>query len=256
MLGIKTVAYFSMEFGLSEAFPLYAGGLGILAGDYLKTASDLAVPVVGVGLLYQEGYFRQMVDASGRQLEAYPYNSPADLPIQPVIGPDGAWLRIELQLPGRTLHLRVWQASVGRVRLYLLDSNDLLNGPGDRGITARLYGGGVEMRLMQEIVLGIGGWAMLDRLGIEADVCHLNEGHAAFAVVERARQFMKETGASFWEAWWTTRAGNVFTTHTPVAAGFDVFPPHLIEKYFRDYLAELDISSRELSGARPQEPAR
>lgn len=243
---VKTVAYFSMEFGLSEAFPLYAGGLGILAGDYLKTASDLAVPVVGVGLLYQEGYFRQMLDASGRQLEAYPYNSPADLPIQPVMDPAGAWLRIELQLPGRTLHLRVWQANVGRVRLYLLDSNDLLNGPGDRGITARLYPGGVEMRLIQEFVLGIGGWAMLGRLGIEADVCHVNEGHAAFVVVERARQFMKEMGASFWEAWWTTRAGNVFTTHTPVAAGIDVFQAHLIQKYFRDYAAELNIFPGEL----------
>ena len=244
-LGIKTVAYFSMEFGLSEAFPLYAGGLGILAGDYLKTASDLGVPVVGVGLLYQEGYFRQMLDASGRQREAYPYNDPTSLPNQPVIGPAGAWLRIALELPGRTLYLRVWQASVGRVRLYLLDSNDLLNGPGDRGITAKLYGGGAEMRLMQEIVLGIGGWAMLDKLGIEADVCHLNEGHAALAVVERARQFMKRTGVSFWEAWWATRAGNVFTTHTPVAAGFDVFSPDAIQQYFRNYVAELDTPLRD-----------
>ena len=244
-LGIKTVAYFSMEFGLSEAFPLYAGGLGILAGDYLKTASDLGVPVVGVGLLYQEGYFRQMLDASGRQREAYPYNDPTSLPNQPVIGPAGAWLRIALELPGRTLYLRVWQANVGRVRLYLLDSNDLLNGPGDRGITAKLYGGGAEMRLMQEIVLGIGGWAMLDKLGIEADVCHLNEGHAALAVVERARQFMKRTGVSFWEAWWATRAGNVFTTHTPVAAGFDVFSPDAIQQYFRNYVAELDTPLRD-----------
>jgi starch phosphorylase len=187
-----------------------------------------------------------MIDANGRQLEAYPYNSPADLPIQPVMDATGTWLRIELQIPGRILHLRVWQANVGRVRLYLLDSNDLLNGPGDRGITARLYRGGVEMRLIQAFVLGIGGWAMLGRLGIEADVCHLNEGHAAFAVVERARQFMKETGASFWEAWWTTRAGNVFTTHTPVAAGIDVFQTHLIQKYFRDYVAELNISPGEL----------
>ena len=244
-LGLKTIAYFSMEFGLSEAFPLYAGGLGILAGDYLKTASDLGVPVVGVGLLYQEGYFRQMLDASGRQREAYPYNNPSDLPIQPVIGPAGAWLRIELELPGRMLYLRVWQASVGRIRLYLLDSNDLLNGPGDRGITAKLYGDGAEIRLLQEMVLGIGGWAMLDKLAIEADVCHLNEGHAAFAVVERARQFAKKTGASFWEAWWATRAGNIFTTHTAVAAGFDVFLPRLIEQYFREYLADLDIDSRD-----------
>jgi len=242
---LKAVAYFCMEFGLGEAFPLYAGGLGVLAGDYLKTASDLGVPVVGVGLLYQEGYFRQMLDASGRQQEAYPYNDPTDLPVQPVVDPTGARLRVELQLPGRVLHLRVWQINVGRVRLYLLDSNDLLNGPGDRGITAKLYGGGVEMRLMQEIVLGIGGWAMLEKLGVEADVCHLNEGHAAFAVVERARRFMASSGVSFQEAWWATRAGNVFTTHTPVAAGFDVFSPPLMEQYFRDYLGQLDISAQD-----------
>lgn len=131
---LQAVAYFSMEFGLSEAFPLYAGGLGILAGDYLKTASDLGLPVIGVGLLYQEGYFRQLVDANGQQREAYPYNNPIDLPIQPVIDRTGAWLVVELPLPGRALHLRVWQANVGRVRLYLLDSNDLRNGPADRGI--------------------------------------------------------------------------------------------------------------------------
>jgi starch phosphorylase len=243
--GSRAVAYFSMEFGLSEAFPLYAGGLGVLAGDFLKTASDLGAPVVGVGLLYQEGYFRQMLDASGRQREAYPYNNPTDLPIQPVTGPTGAWLRIGLALPGRTLNLRVWQASVGRVRLYLLDSNDLLNGPGDRGITAKLYGGGAEMRLLQEMVLGMGGLTMLESLGLEVDVCHLNEGHAAFGVVERARRFMKKNAVSFREAWWATRAGNIFTTHTPVAAGFDAFPPNLIEQYFRDYLPELDLSLRD-----------
>ena len=242
---LKAVAYFCMEFGLGEAFPLYAGGLGILAGDYLKTASDLGLPAVGVGLLYQEGYFRQLLDASGRQQETYPYNDPTDLPIQPVVDSTGAWLRIELALPGRVVYVRVWQVNIGRVRLYLLDSNDLLNGPGDRGITAKLYGGGIEMRLMQEIVLGIGGWAMLEKLGIEADVCHLNEGHAAFAVVERARRFMAMTGVSFQEAWWATRAGNVFTTHTPVAAGFDVFSPPLMEQYFRDYLAQLRISTRD-----------
>ena len=245
-IGIKTVAYFSMEFGLSEAFPLYAGGLGILAGDYLKTASDLGAPVVGVGLLYQEGYFRQVLDASGMQREAYPYNDPGSLPIQPVIGADGTWLRIELDLPGRTLYLRVWQANVGRVRLYLLDSNDLLNGPGDRGITAKLYGGGVEMRLLQELALGIGGWATLDTLGIEADVCHMNEGHAAFAVLERARRFMRKTARSFCEALWATRAGNVFTSHTPVVAGFDAFSPDLVQKYFRDYVVELDVSLDDL----------
>jgi starch phosphorylase len=140
----------------------------------------------------------------------------------------------------------VWQTNVGRVRLYLLDSNDLLNGAGDRGITAKLYAGGAEMRLLQEWVLGIGGWATLDNLGIEADVCHLNEGHAAFAVLERARGFMRKHGTPFWEAWWATRAGNVFTTHTPVAAGFDVFSPELIRTYFRDYLAELGIPLEDL----------
>jgi len=206
-------------------------------------------------LLYQEGYFRQMLDAGGRQREAYPYNNPTDLPIQPVTGPTGAWLRIGLELPGRTLNLRVWQASVGRVRLYLLDSNDLLNGPGDRGITAKLYGGGAEMRLLQEMVLGMGGWTMLEILGIEVDVCHLNEGHAAFAVVERARRFMKKNAASFWEAWWATRVGNVFTTHTPVAAGIDAFSPRLIHQYFRDYLQEINLPLRDfLTLGRKQPP--
>ncbi len=237
-IGLETVAYFSMEFGLSEAFPLHAGGLGILAGDCLKTASDLGVPLVGVGLLYQEGYFRQTIDACGRQQETYPYNEPSSLPIQPVIDREGDWLRVDLKLPGRMLHLRVWQASVGRVRLYLLDGNDILNGPGDRGITAKLYGDGTERRLQQEMVLGIAGWALLEKLGIAADVCHLNEGHAAFAVVERARQFMCRHGVSFREAWWAARAGNVFTTHTPVAAGFDVFPSELMRQYAGGYLAE------------------
>jgi len=245
-LGIRTVAYFSMEFGLGEAFPLYAGGLGVLAGDYLKTASDLGLPIVGIGLLYQEGYFRQMIDASGQQREAYPYNNPADLPIQPVIGPTGAWLRIALEFPGRTVYLRAWQANVGRVQLYLLDSNDLLNGPGDRGITAKLYDGAAEMRLLQEIVLGIGGWSLLVELGIDADVCHLNEGHAAFAVVERARRYMLQKSVSFREAWWATRAGNVFTTHTPVTAGFDTFAPELIRQYFREYWEKCNSSVQDL----------
>ena len=253
-LGLRTVAYFSMEFGLGEAFPLYAGGLGVLAGDYLKTASDLGLPVVGIGLLYQEGYFRQLIDASGQQREAYPYNNPADLPIQPVMGPSGAWLRIPLEFPGRTVYLRVWQAKVGRVSLYLLDSNDLLNGPGDRGITAKLYDGAPEMRLLQEIVLGIGGWSLLIELGLDVDVCHLNEGHAAFAVVERARRYMLQKGVSFREAWWATRAGNVFTTHTPVTAGFDTFAPELIRQYFRDYWEKCDTSIQELLGLGRRDP--
>ena len=242
----KQIAYFSMEFGLSEALALYAGGLGVLAGDYLKTASDMGVPVLGVGLLYQEGYFRQSIDAMGRQQEAYPYNDPTSLPIQPTFGQDGAWLKIPLALPGRTLYLRVWQAIVGRTSLYLLDSNDLLNGASDRGITSKLYGGGSEMRLLQEVVLGIGGWATLEALAINVDVCHLNEGHAALLVLERARRFMHQKGTSFQEAWWATRAGNVFTTHTPVAAGFDVFSAELVLKYARGYLDDCRLTSHEL----------
>jgi starch phosphorylase len=243
--GLRAVGYFSMEFGLGQALPLYAGGLGVLAGDYLKAASDQGVPLVGVGLLYQEGYFRQMVDGEGRQLAVYPYNDPSMLPIQPVQSPEGGRLRLTLDFPGRQLKLRVWRANVGRVTLYLLDSNDPLNAPADRGITGKLYGGGPEVRLMQEIVLGIGGWRLLETLGIAPGVCHLNEGHAAFAILERARSAMGTSGMSFWEALWTTRAGNVFTTHTPVAAGFDSFSAALIEKYlpyFRIYLAEIGVT--------------
>ncbi len=225
------VALFSLEFGLTEALPLYAGGLGILAGDILKTASDLGVPIIGIGLLYQEGYFRQLIDAEGLQREAYPYNEPSSLPIQPALGPDGGWIRISIELPGRALSLRVWRASIGRTSLYLLDSNDPSNSPFDRGITGKLYGGGVELRLLQELVLGVGGWRTVELLEPQVDVCHLNEGHAAFAVFERARSFAQRTGLSFREALWATRGGNVFTTHTAVPAGFDLYPPALIAKY-------------------------
>ncbi len=227
---LRGIAYLSMEFGVGEALPLYAGGLGILAGDIIKTASDLDIPIFGVGLLYQEGYFRQVIDNAGWQREAYPYNEPAMLPIQPARA-DGAWLRIPLNLPGRTLLLRVWKVAVGRSVLYLLDSNDPLNSPADRGITAKLYGGGSEMRLMQEIVLGVAGWRAIEALHPETEVCHLNEGHAAFAVIERARLLASRSGLHFWEAFWATRGGNVFTTHTPVEAAFDRFDAALIAKY-------------------------
>lgn len=225
------VAYFSMEFGLGAALPLYAGGLGVLAGDFLKAASDLDVPVVGIGLLYQEGYFRQILDAQGTQQEFYPYNEPAAMPIEPVILAEGGWLRIALELPGRVVQLRVWKATVGRVKLYLLDSNDPLNNPPDRGITAKLYGGGTENRLMQEIVLGAGGWRVVEALHPDIEICHVNEGHGAFAIIERARQLAVKANLDFWEALWATRAGNVFTTHTPVAAGFDQFHADLLRKY-------------------------
>jgi len=241
-----TVAYFSMEFGLSEALPIYSGGLGILAGDFLKTASDLGIPLVGIGLLYQQGYFRQAIDTNGDQLAFFPYNNPTMLPVLPLQGPDGEWLRISVELPGRTLYLRGWQAQVGRVPLYLLDSNDLLNTPDDRGITGELYGGGNEMRMRQEIVLGIGGWRLLEALNISPTVCHLNEGHAAFVVLERARRFMEHNDRSFSISLYSTRAGNVFTTHTPVAAGFDRFPRELMTRYFSDYANQLGVSMEAL----------
>jgi glycogen phosphorylase len=236
--GLDTLAYFSMEFGLGEPLPIYSGGLGILAGDHLKAASDLSVPITGVGLLYQQGYFRQVLSSDHWQLEAFPYNDPTILPVVPVQDPDGGMLRVRVPLPGRELLLRVWQACVGKVSLYLLDTNDPLNSPWDRGITANLYPAEKERRLIQEIVLGFGGWLVLEKLDVHAQVCHLNEGHAAFAVLARAHSFMKKTGTSFSVALRATRAGNVFTTHTPVEAAFDRFDLGLIRP-FLDPLAQI-----------------
>ena len=236
-----SIAYFSMEFGLSEALPIYSGGLGVLAGDYLKTASDLGVPVVGIGLLYQQGYFRQVIDADGKQMELYPSNNPGQLPVLPARDKNGEWVHIEMEYPGRSVRVRVWEVKVGRVKLYLLDSNDPVNSPADRGITAELYAGGREVRLQQEIILGIGGWRLLRLLGIDAQICHLNEGHAALAVIERARSFMDDHQQPFNVALTATRAGNVFTTHTPVDAGFDRFSPSVVRQYLEDYTQRLGI---------------
>ena len=244
---LTRVAYFSMEYMLSEALPIYSGGLGNVAGDQLKAASDLGVPVVGVGLLYQQGYFRQVLDKDGAQQALFPYNDPGQLPITPLRQANGEWLRLQLDLPGYPVWLRAWQVVVGRVQLYLLDTNDLANLPAHRGITSELYGGGPELRLNQELVLGIGGWRLLNALGIKPEVCHLNEGHAAFAILERARTFMEETGQPFEVALSATRSGNLFTTHTPVAAGFDRFSPALIEQYLGRYAQnELGISLHDL----------
>ncbi len=241
------MAYFSMEFMLNDALPIYSGGLGNVAGDQLKAASDLGVPVVGIGLLYQVGYFRQRIDADGRQHALYPFNDPGQLPIRSVRKPNGEWLRIELRLPGFRLWIRAWQVDVGRVKLYLLDTNDPANLPEYRGITSELYGGGPELRISQELVLGIGGWRLLRALGIRPEVCHLNEGHAAFAVLERSRNYMEEAKVSFEAALTVTRAGNLFTTHTPVPAGFDQFPPELVERHFRHYVQDiLRISMSDL----------
>jgi len=249
------VAYFSMEFMLSEALPIYSGGLGNVAGDQLKAASDLGVPVVGVGLLYQQGYFRQVIDKEGVQQALFPYNDPGQLPITPLRHPNGEWLRLEIALPGYSVWLRAWQVQVGRVKLYLLDSNDAANFPAHRGITSELYGGGPELRLKQELLLGIGGWRLLGALGIQPEVCHLNEGHAALAVLERARGFMEETGQPFEVALAVTRAGNLFTTHTAVAAGFDRFAPALIEQYLGGYAEKkLGITLHDLLALGRQDP--
>lgn len=255
---LSCVAYFSMEFGLSEALPIYSGGLGNVAGDQLKAASDLGVPLVGVGLLYQQGYFRQVIDADGSQRALYPYNDPGQLPITPVRDKDGEWFRLSVVLPGHKLWLRAWQAQVGRLKLYLLDSNDPANPPAYRGLTSELYGGGPELRLGQELVLGIGGWRLLRGLGIKPEVCHLNEGHAAFAVVERARSFMEDSEQVFEVALAVTRTGNLFTTHTPVAAGFDRFAPNLVGRFLTHYAQEsLHIDLKHLLAlgrANPDDP--
>lgn len=243
---LKHIAYFSMEYGLSEALPIYSGGLGILAGDHLKTASDLDLPLVGVGLLYQQGYFRQYFDNNGKQKEVYPYNDPSQLPITRTKKKDGTLLTIQIEFPGRLISLRVWEVQVGKIKLYLLDSNDMLNTPVDRSITNELYGGDSEHRLQQEIVLGIGGWKLLESLGIDPEICHLNEGHAAFAVLARAYSFMQKNSVSFEKALTVTRAGNLFTTHTPVAAGFDRFSPPLITEYFDLYASKLGIKANDL----------
>jgi len=244
---LTCAAYFCMEFGLSDLIPIYSGGLGNVAGDQLKAASDLGVPVVGVGLLYQRGYFRQMLDVHGEQIEYYPFNSPELLPITLLRDSKGELVRVDFDLPGYKLRLRVWEVRVGRVRLYLLDSNDPANLPMHRGITSELYGGGPEVRFAQELVLGIGGWRLLRRLGLHPEVCHLNEGHAAFAVLERARAFMSDTGKPFDVALAVTRAGNLFTTHTPVTAGFDRFDPELVRIYLEGYAREqLGIDFSEL----------
>ena len=252
---LTSVAYFSMEFMLSEALPVYSGGLGNVAGDQMKAASDLGVPVVGIGLLYGQGYFRQDFDSVGRQRALYPVNDPGQLPIRPLRRPNGEWLRIQIQLPGSKIWLRCWEVSVGRTILYLLDTNDFSNTAAQRGITSELYGGDAEMRLKQEIVLGIGGWRLLRAVGLRPEVCHLNEGHAAFAVLERARCYMEDNRKPFDLAINATRAGNLFTTHTAVTAGFDRFDPELVRKYLSHYAQEeLGISFDDLLALGRQNP--
>ena len=230
----QPVAYFSAEFGLHESLRIYSGGLGILAGDHLKSASDLNIPLLGVGLFYRQGYLEQRLSNEGEQLGAEVDNDPRELPLELVRDAEGAPLEVELALPGRRLHLRAWRVSVGRVSLYLLDADVEANRSEDRAITSHLYGGDSEMRIQQEIVLGRGGVRLLRRLGLEPSVWHMNEGHSAFLSIERVRRMVKKEGLSFEAAREQVRASTAFTTHTPVPAGHDRFTQDLVRRYFSD----------------------
>ena len=239
------IAYFSAEFGLTECMPNYSGGLGVLSGDHLKSASDLGLPFVGIGLLYQEGYFRQYLNADGWQGEMYPKNDFYNMPIQLQYDEQGLPLIIEVDYPGRKVYAQIWKVAVGRVNMFLLDTNIPRNNKVDRNITDELYGGDNETRIQQEIMLGIGGVRALKALGITPTVFHMNEGHSAFLALERIRCAMEDHKLSFDEAKELIKASHVFTTHTPVPAGIDRFPPQLMEKYFSDIFPALNIDNIE-----------
>ena len=236
------IAYFCAEFGIHECLPIYSGGLGVLAGDHLKSASDLGVPLVGVGLLYKRGYFRQHLTPDGWQQERYPDYDFFRMPLSLVRGENHEPLRIKVELPDRDITCQIWCAEVGRVKLYLLDSNLLENEPNDQAITDTLYGGDEEMRIRQELILGIGGFKALRALGLKPTVCHMNEGHAAFLSLERLRVFIEDHGCDFKTARQCVVAGNVFTTHTPVPAGFDIFTRPILERYIAKSVSALDLS--------------
>jgi starch phosphorylase len=235
------IAYFSAEFGIHESVPVYSGGLGVLAGDHLKSASDLGLPLVGVSLMYREGYFRQYLNVDGWQQERYPENDFFNLPLIGKTDKDGNPLMVSVRMHGREIFARIWRIDVGRIPLYLLDCNIPRNGPEDRYITAQLYGGDIHTRIQQEIVLGIGGLRALRAVGKEPTVCHMNEGHSAFAALERARILVEEKGLDFATAIEAVKAGTVFTTHTPVPAGNDAFPPHMVDQYFGDFMKSLRV---------------
>ena len=239
------IAYFSAEFGLHEALPIYSGGLGILSGDHCKAASDLGLPFVGVGFLYPQGYFRQQITLEGRQEALYEKLDFSRVPATPAYGPDGREVIVHVDLPGRTIEAKVWRIEIGRISLYLMDTDIEPNAPEDRVLVARLYGGDHEMRISQEVVLGIAGVRTLRALGMAPKVWHLNEGHAAFVVLERIRELVEEQGLSFDEAREIVASGTLFTTHTPVAAGHDVFTLELMEKHFAHYWPRMSLTREE-----------
>lgn len=240
------IAYFSMEYGLHESLPIYSGGLGVLAGDHLKTASDLGLPLVGIGLAYAEGYFRQFLNEDGWQGERYPINDWHRLPVEPVKDAGGKRVEIRVAYPEGDVVAILWRVQVGRVPLFLLDANLERNRPEDRSITGPLYGGDREFRIRQEIMLGIGGIHALEATGNRPDICHMNEGHSAFLALERIRRKMQEHGATFEVALEACAAGNVFTTHTPVPAGNDVFDPKLVTRYLEPHRAALGLTEEAL----------
>ncbi|MGO9596651.1 MAG: alpha-glucan family phosphorylase [Isosphaeraceae bacterium] len=255
ILRARPVAYFSAEFGLHESLPIYSGGLGVLSGDHLKSASDLGIPLIGIGLLYAQGYFRQWLDSEGWQQELY-LNTDLDLlPIQPVTRPDGQPLQVAIETATGVLRARLWRAEVGRTTLLLLDSNVPENSDSDRALTARLYGGDARVRIRQELLLGVGGVRALHALGVHPSVLHLNEGHSAFATVEKIRALMEETGLPFGEVMRDVAGMTVFTTHTPVAAGHDRFPPALVEEHLGRLREGLHLSQEDFLGLGRVNPA-
>ncbi|MEN8152453.1 MAG: alpha-glucan family phosphorylase [Acidobacteriota bacterium] len=239
------IVYFSAEYGLAESLPVYSGGLGILSGDHIKSASDLNLDLTGIGLLYQKGYFQQRLNRDGWQQDFYRVNDFKQMPIEEVKGKDGENLFIEIELQGEPLFLKVWKVRVGRISVYMLDSNIDQNNSGNRELTSQLYGGDKEFRLKQEIILGIGGFRLLEKIGLEPDVLHINEGHSAFAIFERARIIREKFSLDIEEAIELVKKSSVFTTHTPVAAGNDDFEPDLISRYFSDYSGKLGLSIRQ-----------
>ncbi len=240
------IGYFSMEYGLHESLPIYSGGLGVLAGDHLKTASDLGLPLVAVGLAYAEGYFRQVLNGDGLQTERYPINDWSMLPVTPVWVSEGKRLVIDVTYPTKVIHAQLWRVDVGRIPLYLLDTNIEQNAKEDRGITGPLYGGDHEFRVRQEIMLGIGGVHALESVGLSPNVCHLNEGHSSFLTLERIARVMRDKKVSFDVAREACAPANLFTTHTPVAAGIDMFDPAIVRRYLEHHRRELGLTDAEM----------
>jgi starch phosphorylase len=252
--GMPAIAYFSLEFGVSLCLPIYSGGLGILAGDHLKSASDLNVPLCGIGLAYAQGYFRQYMNLDGWQQERYPDYDFEQMPIRTARTPSGEQAKVYLTIGERPLAAQIWEANVGRINLFLLDTNIPENPQDFRNITARLYGGNLEMRLWQEILLGIGGVKALNILGLNPRVIHMNEGHSAFAGLERVRLLMKENKLSFEVALEVAASGSIFTTHTPVPAGNDRFPPALMQQYFEPYARDMGLAFKVFMALGREEP--